>query len=124
MSHGEAQTEEFLAALAFEEAWRSRDLDAVMGFFAEDAELESSVPFSGRGPYKRRAQIRPFVAEHLAQEVRVDLTKKQVARDRVAWTVRVLTDDEHATRGEGVAEAEFRGRKIKALRLGAGMRPG
>jgi hypothetical protein len=79
---------------------------------------------SEQGPVKGRAQIRPFVAEHLAEEVGVDLTKKQVARDRVAWTVRVLTDDEHATRVEGVAEAEFRGREIKALRLGAGMRPG
>jgi NTE family protein len=124
MSHGEAQAEEFLATLAFEDAWRSRDPDAVMGFFAEDAVLVSSVPFSGGGPYKGRAQIRPFVTEHLAEQVRVDLTKKQVARDGVAWTVRVLTGDVSANRVEGVAEAEFQGRKIKALRLGARTRPG
>jgi NTE family protein len=122
MSHGEAQAEEFLAALAFEDAWRSRDPDAVMGFFAEDAELVSSGPFSGGGPYKGRAQIRPFVAEHLAEQVSVDLTKKQVARDGVAWTVRVLTGDGSANQVEGVAEAEFQGRKIKALRLGDGPR--
>ena len=122
MSHGEAQAEEFLAALAFEDAWRSRDPDAVTGFFAEDAELVSSGPFSGR-PYKGRAQILPFVAEHLAEQVRVDLTKKQVARDGVAWTVRVLTGDGSANRVEGVAEAEFQGRKIKSLRLGDGPRP-
>src|SRR5215216_4249305 len=118
MSHGEAQAEEFLAALAFEDAWRSQDPDAVMGFFTEDAELVSSAPFSGRGPYKGRAQIRPFVVEHLAEEVRVDLTKKQVARNEVAWTVRALGGDEPANNQvDGVAEAEFRGRKIKALRL-------
>ena len=118
MSHGEAQAEEFLAALAFENAWRSQDPDAVMGFFTEDAELVSSAPFSGRGPYKGRAQIRPFVTEHLAEEFRVDLTKKQVARNEVAWTVRALGGDEPANnRVEGVAMAEFRGRKIKALRL-------
>lgn len=85
---------------------------------AEDAELVSSGPFSGCGRYKGRAQIRPFVAEHLAEQFRVDLTKKQVARDRVAWTVRVLTGDGSANRVEGVADAEFQGRKIKTLRLG------
>jgi NTE family protein len=124
MSHGEDRAEEFLAALAFEDAWRSRDPDAVMGFFAEDAVLVSSAPFSGGGPYKGRAQIRPFVTQHLAEEVRVDLTKKQVAHDGVAWTVKALPGEESAHRVEGVAEAGFRGRKVKALRLGAGPRPG
>jgi NTE family protein len=122
MSHGEAQAEEFLAALAFEDAWRNRDADAVMGFFAEDAELVSSAPFPERGPHKGRAQIRPFVAEHLAEEVRVDLTKKQVAREGVAWTVRALMGDGRSDRSEGTAEGEFREGKIKALRLSAGTR--
>jgi NTE family protein len=122
ISHGEDRAEEFLAALAFEDAWRKGDPAAVMGFFAEDAELVSSVPFPGRGPHKGRGQIRPFVAEHLAEEVRVDLTKKQVARNGVAWTVGLLRGDEPANRVEGVAEAEFRGGKIKALRLSAGTR--
>jgi NTE family protein len=117
MSHGEARAEEFLTALAFEEAWRSRDPNAVMGFFAEDAVLVSSAPFPGGSPYKGRAQIRSFVAEHLTEEVRVDLTKKQGARNGVAWTVRALANDDPANRTEGVAEAEFRGGKIKALRL-------
>jgi NTE family protein len=124
MSHGEAQAEEFLAALAFEDAWRSRDPDAVMGFFTEDAELASSAPFLEGGPYKGRAQIQPFVAEHLAKEVRLDLTKKQVARDGVAWTVRALTGEESANQVKGVAEAGFQGRKIKTLRLEAERRAG
>src|SRR5215210_8051566 len=38
MAHGEARAGEFLTALAFENAWRSRDPAAVMGFFADDAE--------------------------------------------------------------------------------------
>jgi hypothetical protein len=84
----------------------------------------SSAPFPERGPHKGRAQIRPFVTEHLAEEVHVDLTKKQVARNEVAWTVRALAGDESANRVEGVAEAEFRGRKLKALRLGNGSWPG
>src|ERR687894_126531 len=122
MSHGEAQAEEFLAALAFEAAWRSRVPDAVMAFFADDAELVSSAPFPGRGPYRGRGQIRPFVAEHLAEEVRVDLTKKQVARNGVAWTIGLLRGEEPANRVEGVAEAEFRKGKIKTFRLSAGTR--
>jgi NTE family protein len=122
MSHGEARAEEFLAALAFEDAWRSRDPDAVMGFFAEDAELASSGPFPGRGTYKGRGRVRSFVSDYLAEGVRMDLTKKQVARDGVAWTVRTVTGAKTANRTEGVVEAEFREGKIKALRLRAGMR--
>jgi NTE family protein len=122
MSHGETQAEEFLAALAFEDVWRSRDSDAVMGFFAEDAELVSSAPFPGRGPYKGRARIRSFVTDYLAEEVRMDLTKKQVARNGVAWTVRAGTSDDPANRAEGVVQAEFREGKIKALYLRAGIR--
>src|SRR5829696_8793373 len=124
MSHGEARAEEFLAALAFEDAWRRKDPATVMGFFADDAELVSSAPFPGRGPYRGRGQIRPFVTEHLAEEVRVDLTKKQVARDGVSWTVKAAKGDEPTNRAEGVVEAEFREGKIKALRLRAGIRAG
>ena len=122
MSHGEARAEEFLAALAFEDAWRSRDPDAVMSFFAEDAEFVSSAPFPRRGPYEGRARIRSFVTEYLAEEVRMDMTKKQVARNGVAWTVRADTGGKPGTRARGVIEAEFREGRIKALRLRAGIR--
>jgi NTE family protein len=122
MSHGETRAEEFLAALAFEDAWSSRDPDVVMSFFAEDAELVSSAPFPERGPYKGRARIRSFVTEYLAGEVRIDLTKKQVARNGVAWTVRADTGGKPGTRARGVVEAEFREGKIKALRLRAGIK--
>jgi NTE family protein len=120
MSHGEDRAEEFLTALAFEDAWRSRNLDAVMGFFAEDGELVSSVPFPDHGTYRGKEEIRTFVLEHLGRNVRVDPTKKQVARNRVAWTVRAYRDEDPIDRTEGVAEAEFREGKVKALRLGTG----
>src|SRR5215211_4926764 len=122
MSHGEARAEEFLAALAFEDAWRSRDLEAVVSFFAEDAELVSSAPFPEDGPYNGKARIRSFLSDYLAEEVRIDLTKKQVARDGVAWTVRAAKGEEPTNRAEGVVEAEFWEGKIKALRLKAGIR--
>jgi NTE family protein len=118
MSHGESRAEEFLSALAFEDVWMSRDPDAVMGFFAEDAELYSSAPFPSRGSYRGKRQIRNFVAEHLARNIRMDLTRKQVARDGVAWTVALPGSDGSQDRSEAVAEAQFRDGKIKALRLG------
>jgi NTE family protein len=124
MSHGEARADEFLAALAFEDAWRSRDMEAVVSFFAEDAVLVSSAPFPGNGPYNGKAQIRSFLTKYLAEEVRLDLTKKQVARDGVAWTARVATGEEPTNRAEGVVEAEFWEGKIQALRLRAGIRAG
>jgi NTE family protein len=117
MSHGEARAEEFLTALAFEDAWRSRNPDVVMSFFAEDAEIVSAAPFPGRGPYEGRAQLRSFVTDYLAEAVRMDLTKKQVARNGVAWMVKADTDDESGIRAEGLVEAQFREGKIRILRL-------
>jgi NTE family protein len=124
MFHGEARAEEFLAALAFEDAWRSKDPEAVADFFAEDAELVSSAPFPGHGAYKGKARIRSFVTEYLAEEVRMDLTRKQVARNGVGWAVRTVTGEEPANRAEGLVEAQFLEGKIKALRLGDGTRSG
>ena len=119
ISHGEVRAEEFLTALAFEEAWRSRDPDAVMAFFADEATLVSSAPFPAGGRYTNRTQIRSFVTEHLAREVRVDPTRKQIAQNGVTWTVRAPARDGLANRVEGVAEAVFRGGKLESLRLGA-----
>jgi NTE family protein len=124
MVHGEARAEEFLAALAFEDAWRGKDPEAVADFFAEDAELVSSAPFPGRGAYKGRARIRSYVTDYLAEEVRMDLTRKQVARNGVGWAVRTVTGDDPANRAEGLVEAQFLEGKIKSLRLGDGTRPG
>jgi NTE family protein len=119
ISHGEARANEFLTTLAFEEAWKSRDPDAVMAFFAEDATLTSSGPFPKRGSYSGRSRIRPFVTEHLARDVRVDLTKKQIAQNGVTWKVRTAAGTESEDRVAGVAEAVFRGGEIESLRLGA-----
>ena len=119
ISHGELRAEEFLAALAFEEAWKSHDPAAVMAFFADDATLTSSGPFPRSGRYSGRSRIRAFVTEHLARDVRVDLTKKQIAQNGVAWQVRMPVGVEPEDRMAGVAEAVFRGSEIESLRLGA-----
>jgi len=120
MSHGEARAGEFLAALAFEEAWRNRNPDAVMDFFTEDAELISVAPFPDREFHRGKEKIRAFVMEYLGEGIRLDLTRKQVARNGVAWTVRAYRGDHPADRVQGVAEARFREGKVESLRLSAG----
>jgi NTE family protein len=118
MSHGEARAEEFLAALAFEDAWKSRDTAAIVGFFADNAQIFSSAPFANDGIHKGTREVRTFVADILARGVRVDPTRKQVARNGVAWTVRMPADAGSPGRLKGVVEAEFQGGSIIALRLG------
>jgi NTE family protein len=117
IAHGEDRAEEFLAALAFERAWRRRDAGAVLACFADDAELVSAPPFPDRGSLRGRQQIGRFVREHLTADLRVDPTRKQVARDRVTWTVHAYRDDPAAA-VRGRAEAELRAGRVTALRLG------
>ena len=117
VAHGQARAEEFLAALAFERAWRGRDPAAVLGCFADDAELWSAAPFPERPGLTGRRQIGRFVREHLTADLHLDPTRKQVAGHRVTWTVRAYRDDP-AERVQGRAEAQFRGGKVVALRLG------
>jgi NTE family protein len=117
MSHGEQQAGEFLAALAFERAWEDEDVAAVMGLFAEDPELVSALPFTGQGSHRGPGQVRQFVQKQLSAGVRVDLTHKLVARERVTWMLRTR-GDRPGTDLHGQAEAEFRDGKVTSLRLG------
>jgi NTE family protein len=117
IDHGEARAEEFLAALAFEGAWRRRDPEAVLACFAEDAELVSGSPFPDRGSLRGRRRIGRFVREHLTADLHIDPTRKQVARDRVTWTVRAHRDGPAAP-VKGRAEARFLAGSITSLRLG------
>ena len=117
VAHGQARAEEFLAALAFERAWRDRDPAAVLGCFADDAELWSAPPFPDRGGLRGRQRIGRFVREHLTTDLHVDPTRQQVARDRVTWAVRAYRDDP-GRRVQGRAEAAFQDGRITSLRLG------
>jgi NTE family protein len=113
MAHGEARAEEFLVALAFEEAWIRGDHKAFVAFFAADAELVSAAPFPAPGSYRGRDAIGAYVREHLADGVAMDLTRKQVAGAGVAWSVRVR-DGEPV---RGLAEAVFNQGRVRSLRL-------
>ena len=120
MGYGERRAEEFFAALAFEEAWASRDPEGVLGFFAEDAEIRLGAPFRDRAFYRGEREVRDFVREYLANnDVRVDPTKKEVVGETVTWTVRIsphLSEDEQDVEpAEGTVEAVFEGAKIRSL---------
>ena len=120
MGYGERRAEEFFAALSFEEAWASRDPEAVLGFFAEDAEIRLGAPFRDRAFYRGEREVRDFVREYLANnDVRVDPTKKEVVGEAVTWTVRIsphLSEDEQDVEpAEGTLEAVFEGAKIRSL---------
>jgi NTE family protein len=114
MDQGERQADSFLTALAFERAWQGRDIDQLTRFLADDTELTSGTPFSERGPVRGR-QLHDVMRE-LSRDTRMDVTRKQVIRDRAAWTVRM---DAAGTIHHGLAEAGFRGNRLTHLRLGS-----
>lgn len=117
IAHGEAQADEFLAALAFEGAWLRKDAEAIVAAFADDAELVSSAPFPAHASTHGTDSIRAFVAEHLTDGVVLDLTRKQVVRSRARWTARAQREG-GGPPVLGRAEAEFRGDgRVAALRL-------
>lgn len=117
IAHGEQQAAEFLAALAFERAWAAGDVAAVMARVAGDPELVSAPPFTGHRRHRGSGPARQFVQEQLAAGVRIDLTRKLIARDRVTWTLR-KHDEQTGTDLPGQAEAQFRDGKVTSLRLG------
>jgi len=115
IAHGEAQAGEFLAALDFEDAWRRRDVDALAAFFADDAVLASAAPFGEHA--HGDGKITPQLLDRLARGLTLDLTRKQIARDRVTWTVRAGGPGERVA---GRAEATFRSGRVVAVTLGSG----
>jgi len=74
MNYGNRRAGEFLEAVAFEAAWRSRELDAVMGSFADEAEVELALPFTERASYRGKQEIPNFVEEYLADNLHLDPT--------------------------------------------------
>ena len=87
IAHGREQADEFLIALGLEQAWRSRDLGAMLELCGDDVELVSTAPFAVAGPVCGREPLAAFLAEHLGT-LQLDLTRKQVAGDRVTWSVK------------------------------------
>nr|MBA3907024.1 nuclear transport factor 2 family protein [Pseudonocardiales bacterium] len=113
MDQGERQAGEFLAARAFEDAWRRHDVDKVLKLFAPDAELTSTKPFRVRTLVRGR-EAHDAVRE-LCNGVRLDLTHKQLTQERAAWTVRL---DGSASDAQGRIEAAFENGQVVRVQLG------
>ena len=116
MALGRAQADEFLTAVAFERAWKERDSDAVLSFFADDVELMSTEPFPEAGPARGIDHVSAFVDEHLSTAT-IDLTRKQVAQDRITWTMKTASRPS-GTRERGRAEITLTAGRITSLTLG------
>ena len=116
IAHGRAQADEFLTALAFEQAWKEKNTSALLSFFDDGVELASTEPFPEAGPTRGGSDVIAFIDEYLSTAV-IDLTRKQVARDGVAWTVKTSSNDSGG-RARGRAEVTLTGGRITSLKLG------
>lgn len=112
---GRRSAEQFLAALAFEAAWRAGDRDALVGAFAEGCVLHSEAPFAPLPP-ERRDDVAALVDDRLLGGLDVDVTHKEVAGDLVSWSVR-QRGRAGAARLVGRVEVEFSGGGITRFRL-------
>jgi NTE family protein len=118
IAHGRAQADEFLTALAFERAWKEQNAKELLSFFADDVELVSAQPFPDVGPVRGLSHVSAFVDKHLST-AHLDLTRKQVTADRVAWTVKTSSETSRPRR-RGRAEIALTAGRITSLKLGPG----
>jgi NTE family protein len=116
IAHGEDRAGEFLAALAFERAWAAGDVEATAGFFTPDARIVSAAPFPEQAAIDGVEAVRRFLRDHLSDDVAIDVTRKQVAGERVTWSARWRPGGS-AVPLRGEIEATFRGERVADLRL-------
>lgn len=109
ISHGKDQAADFMASIKFEHLWRSRDVNGMTHYFANDATISADVPGCRIAPTSRPAEVHRFVTEQLLDAARIDLTRKRVFRDAVAWEVRLPGGLPHH---RGVAKATFRDSRV------------
>jgi NTE family protein len=111
VEHGERQAAEFLAALRFERALADGDADAAAAMVAPGARVVTAAPLE---PGEHRGEaLRDFLGALADGAARVDPTRKQVAGDRVSWSLRVRGGNGQ----RAVAEAEFRDGLVRSLRV-------
>lgn len=119
IADGATTADDFVTALAFEQAWRNKDAEAVFGFFAGHCTLLSTAPFPTASLRGDKDGLHGFIAEQLAREIEVDMTRRQFAGDEVLWRIR-FSDGHVGERLLGQAGARFEDGKIVQFTLGAG----
>ncbi|MDO5500218.1 MAG: patatin-like phospholipase family protein [Propionibacteriaceae bacterium] len=101
---GKDQASDFLAAIAFEHAWQSRDGDHMLDHVAQGARICVNLP-DWQLPLTRDPDaVERFFTEELPRRVAIDLTRKRVYRTAVTWEVRPDQD----VFARGLAEVTFR----------------
>jgi NTE family protein len=78
----------------------------------DDVELLASAPFAAAGPVCGRVPLGAILTEHLGT-LQLDLTRKQVARERVTWSVKTTVAGVGAS-----AQIAVRDGRIVTLSLG------
>lgn len=117
IEHGKARADQFVTALAFENAWRGGDRDLMVGFFADDAQISSAAPFAERPTERGKDVVLGVIDSWLAVGLRVDPTHKQIAGDTVTWRVRSAKANP-GERKVGSAQARFVDGQVVSFQLG------
>lgn len=112
--HGKNQAADFLASTRFETLWRTRDVNGMSHYFADDATISADVPGCRIERTSRRADVLRFVTEQLLEAARIDLTRKRIFRDSAAWEVRLPGGMPHH---RGLAKATFRNGRVTDFSL-------
>ena len=83
----------------------------MLTLFDDDAELVATAPFPAARPVRGIDHVAAYLAEHLGT-LQLDLTRKQVAREHVTWSVKTPA-------GVGAsAQIAIRDGRITSLALG------
>lgn len=105
---GRTQASRFLRALAFERTWTAADHDGLA------AAIEPGAPVHGEPALGLEGAT---ACELLCTSLRVDHTHKQVAGDRVSWSIRGRTG---ARDWQGVADITFGPERVTSVAVRAG----
>lgn len=114
---GRRQADDFLVARRFEQAWAAGDADGMLGFFADDCEVSTAAPFRTLAATRSRAAVEGLITERIRAGVRIDFSRKQIARETVRWRVRATAPDTGEVR-TGLAEAAFTDGRVTRFTLG------
>ena len=100
---GVAQTETFLTALGFEQAWLSGEAEQVLAYCDEGTTVCARGRVAHCEPTDDPGRVRAFIRDRLADTLRVERSRKRICRGRVSWEIR---QDGTADRAHAVARFE------------------